>query len=78
MKQLSGDMRNIYPEGIKEYWIRDNVLKPIFIELRAKEVEEYNIARRRNVVLDFPTYLFTYKSIKQLINKYGISNQQIA
>ena len=62
----------------KIYWIRENILKPIFIELRAKEVEEYNIAKRINVVLDFPTYHFTYKSIKRLINKYGKSNQQIA
>ena len=44
----------------KVYWIRENVLKPIFIELRAKEVEEYNIAKRRNVVLDFPTYFFLF------------------
>ena len=63
---------------IKIYWIRENILKPIFIELRAKEVEEYNIAKRINVVLDFPVYHFTYKSIKRLINKYGKSNQQIA
>ena len=63
---------------IKIYWIRENILKPIFIELRAKEVEEYNIAQRINVVLDFPTYHFTYKSIKRLINKYDKSNQQIA
>ena len=47
------------PNWKKVYWIRDNVLKPIFIELRAKEVEEYNIAKRINVVLDFSTYHFT-------------------
>ena len=62
----------------KEYWIRENVLKPIFIELRAKEVEEYNIAQKRNVIIDFPTYKFDYKSFKRLINKYGKSNKQIA
>ena len=62
----------------KIYWIRENILKPVFIELRAREVGEYNIAKRINVVLDFPTYHFTYKSIKRLINKYGKSNQQIA
>ena len=70
-----GDRNNIEP---RLYWLRDNVLKSIFIELRAKEVEEYNMAKRINVVLDFPTYHFTYKSIKRLINKYGKSNQQIA
>ena len=62
----------------KVYWIRDNVLKPIFIELRAKEVEEYNVAQKRNVILDFPTYKFDYKSFKKLINKYGKTNKQIA
>lgn len=62
----------------KEYWIRDNVLKPIFIELRAKEVEEYNIAKRINVVLDFPEYSFCFREFKRLINKYGKTNKQIA
>ena len=62
----------------KVYWIRENVLKPIFIELRAKEVEEYNIAERRNVILDFPTYSFCFKEFKRLIKKYGKTNKQIA
>ena len=66
------------PNYKKVYWIRDNVLKPIFIELRAKEVEEYNIAQRRNVVLDFPTYSFCFREFKRLINKYGKTNKQIA
>ena len=80
VEQVSGDLRNRYPEGIKTkvYWLRDNVLKPIFIELRAKEVEEYNIAKRRNIILDFPTYSFSYKNFKRLINKYGKTNKQIA
>lgn len=72
------DESNQSTRDIKVYWIRENVLKSIFIELRAKEVEEYNKALRINVILDFPTYHFTYKSIKRLINKYGKSNQQIA
>lgn len=63
---------------IKVYWIRNNVLKPIFIELRAREVEEYNIAKRRNVVLDFPEYSFCFREFKRLINKYGKTNKQIA
>jgi len=63
---------------IKVYWVKENVLKPIWKELRAKEVEEYNIAQNRNVVLDFPTYSFTYKSFKRLLNKYGKTNKQIA
>ena len=62
----------------KVYWIRDNVLKPIFIELRANEVKEYNIAQRRNIVLDFPTYSFCFREFKRLLNKYGKTNKQIA
>ena len=70
-----GDRNNIEP---RLYWLRDNVLKSIFIELRAKEVEEYNIAKRINVVLDFPTYSFCFREFRRLINKYGKSNKQIA
>ena len=69
------------PQGLgdkKVYWIRENILKPIFIELRAKEVEEYNIAKRINVVLDFPVYSFCFKEFKRLINKYGKTNKRIA
>lgn len=65
-------------KNFKVYWIRENVLKPIFIELRAKEVEEYNIAKRINVVLDFPTYSFCFREFKRLIKKYGKTNKQIA
>lgn len=69
---------DVYVGDGKNYWIRENVLKSIFIELRAKEVEEYNIAIKRNVILNFPTYSFCYKEFKRLINKYGKSNKQIA
>lgn len=68
----------LIPNYKKVYWIRENVLKPIFIELRAKEVEEYNIAQRRNIVLDFPTYSFCFREFKRLIFKYGKTNKQIA
>ena len=70
-----GDRNNTEP---KEYWIRENVLKPIWIELRAKEVEEYNDAKRRGFYLEFPMYNFNRKSLERLINKYGKSNNQIA
>ena len=62
----------------KVYWIRENVLKPIFIELRAKEVEEYNIVKRINVILDYPEYSFCFREFKRLIKKYGKTNKQIA
>jgi hypothetical protein len=54
---------------IKDYWLRDNVLKPIFQELLLIDEpiafhSEYN-------------YEFTYGSFKSLINKYGKSNLEI-
>jgi hypothetical protein len=67
MKQVSGDMRNRYPDGVKEYWIRENVLLPIFIELWHKE--------DRICIVD---EVFTYKNLKRLIAKCGKSNETIA
>ena len=64
-----GDRNNIEP---KEYWIRENVLKPIYNELNCKENEIYNTYPYNN----FDE--FNYKSLKWLINKYGKSNKQIA
>jgi hypothetical protein len=67
MKEVYGDMRNRYPDGVKEYWIRKNVLLPIFIELWHKE--------DRICIVD---EVFTYKNLKRLIAKYGKSNETIA
>lgn len=67
MKQVSGDARNRYPEGIKEYWIRENVLKPIYYEMIGKDISFH----------DYDKY-FTYSSMKNLINKQGKANKQIA
>ena len=67
----------------KVYWIRENVLKPIFIELLHKEFpnaptfyDKYNtgsIITNDEVILSFK-----YKEFKRLINKYGKTNKQIA
>lgn len=54
------------PEYIREYWIRENVLKHIFNELCKKDSNKY-------ISLDF-----TYMNLKFLLNKYGKSNEQIA
>ena len=71
-EEVFGDMRNIYPEGIKRkvYWIRENVLKPIWEELVKKELAVDQLAE-----LEYP---FTYKGLKYLIKKYGKSNKVIA
>src|SRR5690554_790204 len=50
----------------KEYWLRENVLKPIWEELKVKE---YGGSITRN---------FTYDNFKWLIKNYGKTNKQIA
>lgn len=61
---------------IKEYWIRENVLKPLWLELYHKDKE----CIRSNAKLDSIRIeaSFTHKSLKRLIKKYGKSNEQIA
>jgi hypothetical protein len=58
-----GDRNYLQP---REYWIRENVLYPIFLELAAKNNNE------------FIGYTFTYKLFEKLICKYGKTNKQIA
>ncbi len=70
---------------IKVYWIRDNVLKPIFVELYRKSVFEYlgqegtlfNIDDEHKFNKNVDT-LFTYKKLAELIDKYGERNIDIA
>lgn len=75
----------------KHYWIRENVLRPIFDDLRNKCQEEINeslrVFRRSNMVpnkiykllyLQQPTNKFTLKNLRKLIKKHGKSNAQIA
>lgn len=50
----------------KQYWLRENVLKPIFTELWLKD----NSVRHKSD--------FTYDNFKLVINKYGKTNKQIA
>ena len=57
------------PQGlgdIKKYWLRENVLKPIYYELMFRDSTKIN------------DEYFTYYTFKRLINKYGKSNKQIA
>ena len=73
------DLKKEYPDDTEEgavsrkvYWIRENVLKPIFIELWENEKG----AKLTNA--DFNSGIFNYKHLKSLINKYGKTNEQIA
>lgn len=69
---MSGDARNTYPNGrsYRQYWIRDNVLKPIFKELWYEKGHLQNLHHVSND--------FTYSNLKRLILLYGKSNKQIA
>lgn len=74
---MSGDMRNLFPKGrkYKEYWIRENVLKPIF--------DEWKLNNNSKIVkLGLPISLneskFNYKNFKYCIQCIGKSNKQIA
>lgn len=56
--------------GRKIYWIRDNVLKPIFEELLViaqKDWGRYSVSGE-----------FRYGNLKSLINRYGKTNKQIS
>jgi hypothetical protein len=61
------DLKPNYEKGGKKkvYWIRENVLKPIFDDLSDKDYP------------DSPITSFTYDALKYLINKYGYTNTQI-
>lgn len=67
MKQVYGDARNRFPEGVKEYWLRENVLKPIFLEFYPDNLGNLH---------HYPS--FTYRNMKQVIKNSGKTNKQIA
>lgn len=71
-----GDRNNIEP---RLYWLRDNVLKPIYKELLKKE-NNCNVKGNYMFGFNLPVvkYNFTYKNFKKLIDKYGKTNKQIA
>lgn len=56
---------NRFDLKIKEYWIRENVLKPIYYEWIGKDINFHEVN-------------FTYNDFKKLLNKYGKTNKQIA
>ena len=78
---MSGDARNLFPNGrkYKEYWIRENVLKPIFNELVLKyALLEEKAFQLRSTSGYNPPYKFDYKTLKKLISLFGKTNQEIA
>lgn len=74
-----GEPYQIKPEIVKEYWLRENVLKPIFDELYQIEVTMYGRATSLSIPMAYPqNSKFTYRNLKKLIKKYGKTNAQIA
>ena len=77
----------------KAYWIRDNVLWPIFVELTFREFLSegngniwklfvndpaiYDIEKWEKTSIKF-SYTFSKSELKRLIKKYGKTNDQIA
>lgn len=74
LKKVYGDARNRYPNGIKEYWIRENVLRPLFNHL-------VKIDRKGNkqVTATWSTSddNFTRKNLRRLLKVYGSSREDI-
>jgi hypothetical protein len=65
-------------ENEKEYWIRENILKPIFVELFIKDGDlnkEMCLEEQNKKVIESK---MTYSWLKNLLNKYGKTNKQIA
>lgn len=69
-----GDGNNREP---RLYWIRENVLKPIFKDLLNKEHLYANQMYRSGSVIKTKDYKFCYRNFKRLLNKHGKSNKQI-
>ncbi len=68
-------------EDEKVYWIRENVLKPIYNELACFHIDYVSNGEHKyfgHAVIDTRFLKFNYKSLKYLINKYGKTNQEIA
>lgn len=65
----------------KVYWIRENVLRPVFHDLRLKNNMEVNEMDNLHVCHS-QRWLsgdeFSYSMLKKLLKKYGQSNKQIA
>ena len=79
LKSMSGKSGIRENTQEKVYWIRENVLKPIYKELLKKE-NNSNVKGNYMFGFNLPVikYDFTYKNLKKLLSKYGKTNKQIA
>lgn len=63
----------------KVYWIRENVLKPIFEDLVSRWAKEEEKAFQLRTTSGYnPPIKFSYKNMKKLVGKYGKTNKQIS
>lgn len=81
-----GDLRNRYPNGRKQkiYWLRQNVLLPIWRDLFFKADAASGLSNRQTEVFyqeinrgEYDQY-FTFESFKYMIGRFGKSNKEIA
>lgn len=63
------------PKYLKNYWIRNNVLLPIFKELCKKSFNDKKYVKEH---LGTVLSKFSYSHLKSLINWYGKTNKEIA
>lgn len=72
------DESNQSTRDIKVYWIRENVLKPIYLELLSEETGLDYTNQEFYKSTQLMQSKFEYKQLKMLIEKYGKTNKQIA
>lgn len=74
----SANVKSFKMREVKEYWIRENVLLPIFKEFLKLETE-YLIKQRRIIGYAPPLDTqFTYRNFKRLLKRFGKTNKEIA
>lgn len=82
--QMKTEMRDagMRKVEVKEYWLRENVLKPIFTDLLCKERVFLRVLwNNRDKNKDIEVLLnkeFTYSHLKSLLKKHGKTKTQIA
>jgi hypothetical protein len=77
IKEASSSKKYMGFDIEKVYWIRENVLKPIWKELMIKD-KQFLVDTLDSNTDWLGNKKMSYKSFKTLINKYGKNNKQIA
>lgn len=79
-EKVYGDAKNRWSEvrKYKEYWIRENVLRPVFNEFMSMWGKDEHNANKFVCTNGYnPSIPFTYKNMKKLINRYGLTRNEI-